>query len=364
MKIRLFLFCCFSLCGLHRAAAQFHQPLYTDLAGQELYEAVRDYFTPGSTPASDFARDVLYADIYNVNGFVSCVYTGFTIDLPPGDPSQEAFALGINAEHTMPRSYLEGTGHEFDLHNLYPTRTEVNSDRSNFPFTDINDTQTDTWYYLDTQQSSIPSNNIDLYSEQVNGFFEPREDHKGNAARAMFYTYLVYGHIIEQNAPQYFEQQRQNLCAWHVSDPADQAEYDRTYLIGTYQNDKPNPFVLDCTLASRIFCQDTDIECTPPMISGTEEGINAPTLTVKAENPFFHRTNIEVALTEAAHLRLTVYDATGKIAARLTDDYREKGVYYVDFQSNIGNALFFVTAEAITEKGTHRQNLQLLNFGD
>jgi len=131
--------------------AQFHQSLYPELEGEELLDAVKDYFTPNTVPSDNFARDVLYAEIYNVNGFVSCVYTGFTIELPSGDPSSGAFSLGINAEHTMPRSFLEGTNREFDLHNLYPTRVNVNSDRSNFPFTDINDNQTDNWYYLDSE---------------------------------------------------------------------------------------------------------------------------------------------------------------------------------------------------------------------
>jgi len=339
--------------------AQSHQSLYPDLEGDELLEAVKDYFTPNSVPADNFARDVLYSQIYNVNGFVSCVYTGFTIELPAGDPSSGAFSLGINAEHTMPRSFLEGTNREFDLHNLYPTRVNVNSDRSTFPFTDISDSQTDSWYYLDSEQSSIPTNNIDSYSERVNGFFEPREDHKGNVARAMMYTYAVYGEVIESNAPQYFEQQRQTLCEWHIQDPADQIEYDRTYLIAGYQNDRPNPFILDCTLAQRTFCQDVQIQCELPPISSTKNE-DLPSLDLKAENPFSTQTTIQYSLSEKAHLRLIAYDAQGKMVEELVNKNQNPGTYSLDFQTHSQKGLYIVVSELIINGKTKTEFLKLI----
>ena len=339
--------------------AQNHQALYPELEGDELLEAVKDYFTPNTVPSDNFARDVLYSQIYNVNGFVSCVYTGFTIQLPAGDPSSGAFSLGINAEHTMPRSYLEGTNREFDLHNLYPTRVNVNSDRSTFPFTDINDNQTDSWYYLDTEQSNVPSNNIDSYSERVNGFFEPREDHKGNVARTMMYTYAVYGDVIESNAPQYFEQQRQTLCEWHIQDPVDQIEYDRTYLIGSYQNDRPNPFVLDCTLAQRTFCQDVQIQCALPTISSNENE-DLPALNLTAQNPFSGQTSIQYSIDEEAHLRLVAYDAQGKLVKELINQKQYSGTYSVDFQTNNQKGLYIVVSELTINGKTRIESMKLI----
>ena len=339
--------------------AQYHQSLYPDLEGDDLLAAVKDYFTPSSVPSDNFARDLLYAEIYNVNGFVSCVYTGFTIDLPSGDPSSGAFSLGINAEHTMPRSFLEGTNREFDLHNLYPTRVNVNSDRSTFPFTDINDSQTDSWYYLDTEQGSIPTNNIDSYSEQVNGFFEPREDHKGNVARTMMYTYALYGDVIENNAPQYFEQQRQTLCEWHIQDPVDQIEYDRTYLIGSYQNDRPNPFVLDCTLAQRTFCQDVQIQCVLPPVSSVKDE-DVPKLNLSAQNPFSSQTTIQYEIEKEGYLRMSVFDAQGKMVEQLVNDNKNSGSYSVDFQLDSGKGLYFVGSELTINGKTSTEFLKLI----
>lgn len=342
------------------ANAQVHQPVFSDLSGDELLTALEDSYKPSSVPSSNFARDVLYAEIYNVNGFVSCVYTGFTINLPAGDPSSGAFSLGINAEHTMPRSFLEGTNREFDLHNLYPTRENVNSARSTFPFSEIGDNQTDVWYYLDSNQSGVPNNNIDLYSEKVNGFFEPREDHKGNVARTMMYTYAVYGDVIEGNAPQYFEQQRQTLCEWHVQDPVDQMEFDRTYQIATYQQDIPNPFVLDCTLASRAFCQDVNIECVLPPTSSVADENSLPSVNLTAQNPFFQETKIAYTLPETANFRLSIYDAQGKTLQSVDYGKQNAGTYSLDFSPENGQGLYIIVSEMTIDGKTKTDFLKLI----
>lgn len=330
---------------LNTAQAQFHQSLYPELEGEELLEALRDYFSNNNAPASAFARDVMFGDIYKEdNGQVICVYTGFTIDLPAGDPSSEAFALGLNTEHTMPRSFLEGSGGDYDIHNLYPTRVEVNSDRSNFPFGEIADNQTDKWYYLDQQQGNVPGDNIDLYSEQINGRFEPREDHKGNVARAMMYCYALYGTTIEQNAPLFFEQQRETLCNWHVEDPADEAEYERTYRIASYQNDRPNPFVLDCTLASRSFCQDVSAECTLPPLSSSSE-IEQAQLRLSAENPFSHSTQINYSVPLSGQVRLTLWSSRGELLQVLRDAPHSPGEHQLEFAVEPVKGLYIVQYE-------------------
>jgi len=50
--------------------------------------------------------------------------------------------------------------------------------------------------------------------------------------------------------------QKETLLRWHYQDPVDQAEYNRTCAIAPYQDDKRNPFVLDSTLARRIWFYD------------------------------------------------------------------------------------------------------------
>ena len=70
------------------------------------------------------------------------------------------------------------------MHALYPTKDNVNSARSNHPFAEIPDSDTDGWYRLNASQSTMPASNIDEYSEKDNenpdagydGRFEPRPD--------------------------------------------------------------------------------------------------------------------------------------------------------------------------------------------
>ncbi|MCU0347379.1 MAG: endonuclease, partial [Saprospiraceae bacterium] len=182
--------CCFLL---KTSALAQYQPVFPGLDGQALLDKlVSDYKAPVLLSQS-FARDTLFARVYAWQDTLTCVYTGYKIYLNPNDdPTQAAFDKGINTEHTFPQSLGAMNQAEGDMHHLYPTREDVNGDRGNLPFAEIPDNQTEDWYYLGQEISSIPTSNIDKYSERGNGRFEPREDHKGNVARAMFYFYTMY----------------------------------------------------------------------------------------------------------------------------------------------------------------------------
>lgn len=338
--------------------AQPHQPIFLDLEGQELLQTLKENYKPNSIPSSSFAKDVLYSEIYNVNDYVSCVYTGFTIYMSSGDPSEVAFDAGINAEHTLPRTYLEGSTGEYDIHNLYPTRANVNADRGVFPFAEIPDDLTTSWYYLDSEIANTPINNIDLYSELVNGFFEPREDHKGNIARTMMYMYTMYGDVVENNAPDFFASQRENLCAWHLADPVDEAEYNRTYAIASYQSNKPNPFVLDCTLAKRAFCSD-GTPCTPNNVDEINVFLND--LNLRAVNPFFEQTTISYELSETATVSFEIYNAQGRLIQTIPFENRQTGHYSFDLTVN-GNNFYILLCKITTDEHSYATTLKLVSL--
>jgi len=240
--------------------AQSDIPVFPDLAGDDLLNAIVKDYKPVSILNYGQARDTLYGRVYNENDTVRCVYSGHALFLPEGvDPSIHLYmndsSEGINCEHTYPRSKGADSGNAFsDMHHLFPTRIRVNAARASFPFGDIDDSQTTTWYYLNQAQNNIPTTDIDLYSEVINGRFEPREQFKGNIARAIFYFFAMYKNEALSADPNFFESQREALCKWHKQDPVDSLEWERTYMIGEYQNDLPNPFILDSTLASRCFC--------------------------------------------------------------------------------------------------------------
>ena len=235
--------------------------------GQELLSYVRDNYKTSTTLGYANARDILYGEIdLEENNQLACVYSGFTITLDvTQDPSTNAYNQGINCEHTWPQSM--GASEEpqkSDLHHLYPCKSNVNSSRGNHPYSEINDQETDTWYRNDYSQNTIPTEFIDQYAEKLNGdipLFEPREDHKGNAARAMFYFYAIYHEEADTN---FWNTQKNTLFDWHVFDPSNQEELDRTWLIGSYQEGYPNPFIIDSSLARRIWLSNQGSGGSPP----------------------------------------------------------------------------------------------------
>ncbi len=243
----------FVLIYIQQLAAQGGSILYPDLTGQALIDQLRADYKPGHVLSYDNARDTMFAVIDNHNGNVTGVYSGYTISIDPNaDPSTDAYNQDMNTEHTWPQSKGADSGNaKSDLHHLYPARAQVNSSRSNNPYADINDNATDTWWRLDYSQSYIPTSFIDEYSETDNaGYFEPREDHKGNAARSVFYWYTMYK---EQADTGFFNIQKETLRRWNLQDVVDQAELDRSALVATYQDGKENPFVLDTTLVRRAY---------------------------------------------------------------------------------------------------------------
>ena len=241
------------------------QTLFPSLEGQDLIDALIAAYKPAkSNMPGDYgvARDFMYAQIDNQGGVVEGVYSGFTVTGVPQDIATArgvAQGGGLNAEHTWPQSLGVGDdepGARTDLHHLFPARSQVNSARSNYPFGEILDAETDRWYLGASDPSTIPTSNIDAYSEADfdTGRFEPREEREGNTARALFYVAAVYQSLVsDPDEEAFFEAQLAALLVWNGLDAVDQDEYERTCAIAALQDGKVNPFVIDPTLASRAF---------------------------------------------------------------------------------------------------------------
>ena len=245
------------------ALAQPQTPLYPGSSGQPLLDALAADYAPAQALGYGPARDSLYAYEQRTDGALCGAYTRFCIQLTPGvDPSTDAFHQGVNAEHTWPQS--QGAADEpskSDLHHLFPAKANVNSSRSNHPYGEIPDAAADGWYREASSQSTPPSVFVDEWSEKDNdhpdpawgGRFEPRHDHKGNAARAVFYFRAIHaGQVAAYGSEAFFDVQAPDLIRWHYDDPVDLEEYARSEWIAGLQG-TPNPFVLDSTLARRAF---------------------------------------------------------------------------------------------------------------
>ena len=232
-----------------------------DFIGEGLYEDelidfLQENYKTSTTLGYTNARDTLYLNIDRIDGQVKGVYTNYAVDLPATgvDPSTHLYENGINCEHVWPRSMYEGEEPlKSDMHALRPCKDNVNSARGNNPFNEVVDTEAATWYWQDIGTSNIPSSNIDEYSENHGSYFEPREDRKGDIARTMFYFYTMYSEVADDD---FFEGQKEVLKTWHEQDPANEEEFTRTWQIADYQEDKPNPFILDETLIERAYFYD------------------------------------------------------------------------------------------------------------
>lgn len=167
----------------------------------------------------DNAKDAIFGDIDHHDGYVECVYTGRKsyIDRPDTD--------GMNTEHTWPQSL--GAGSEparGDMHHLFPTDSGANSRRSNYPFGVV-------------VESSWEEGGSKLgYDENSIRVFEPRDEQKGDTARAIFYFSVRYKLDIS-----YYQEQA--LKKWNHEDPPSEYEKVRNEAIYDYQ-DNYNPFVM------------------------------------------------------------------------------------------------------------------------
>ena len=229
--------------------------------GDDLRTIIVDEYKTNFTLGYTNARDTMFAVIDNNDGVVMGIYTEYSVPLIPGsDPSTTMYNGGINTEHLWPQSMYSGSEPmKSDLHHLFPCKENVNSSRGNNPFGENLDEETDNWYYLDENLTNIPNENIDEYSESyISGGdgedrFEPREDRKGDTARAMFYFKTMYSSIVDES---FFEVQKDVLFDWHYDDPVDEREFSRTWNIAYYQDDLPNPFIIDPTLVWRAYFSD------------------------------------------------------------------------------------------------------------
>lgn len=343
------------------------QTLFPTTTGTPLRDSLVSRYKPLNVLTYSEARDTMFGKIYKVNDSVECIYSGHKRYHTPGtDPSTNMLdggsANGINAEHGYPQSKGAANGNaQSDMHHLFPARAGANSARSNWPYNNIPTNQVSYWYYLNQETPTAPTTNIDAYSRlRSNLFFEPRKQSKGNVARAVFYFYTMYKTEADLADPNFFIQQRDTLCTWHMIDPVDSAEWHRTWQIAQYQTGKPNPFVLDCSLVKRMYCNT--IITNPCMATSTDRLWQSTVEMVQAyPNPVAHQANIFVQLLQPAQVRVSILDLLGREIAVVADEYREAGEQLWQWQPSpeLGDGVYFYRVQINGQQQvTHK--LQLL----
>ena len=318
--------------------AQGTQDVFPGLMGQELIDSLSHNYRPATVLDYANSRDTLYAKILSLDDdSIHCIYSGHAVYLDrTQDPTQYIYqnggSNGMNTEHAYPqgKGATSGTNAHSDMHHLFPTRIAVNEARGEKPFGDIPDVQTQKWFYRNQVLSNIPPDHIDWYAESGSTYFEPREESKGDIARAIFYFYTVYRGQANQADPNFFDLQRSTLCQWTEMDLVDSAELRKTWLIASYQDGKPNPFVIDCTLAYRSWCP----EMTPSCIASSKTPfVNNLGLSLSPQ-PAGDHLNVRMNLPFSGKLQIRVLSLVGSEIKRLEVDDVSSGQFILPLNTD------------------------------
>lgn len=171
------------------------------------------------------ARRLIFTKIDNFDNKVEDLYTGRVIIVHNTVPNPS----NMNIEHVWPQSWGATGVAKSDMHHLYPCDSKANSRRGSYPFGIVSDEDIE-W--------SVGG------SKYGHHRFEPRDEVKGDVARAFFYFAIRYNKHIKDN-------QERILKAWHEMDPPDDKELKREMRVYGYQKNH-NPFVLHPELVNQI----------------------------------------------------------------------------------------------------------------
>lgn len=208
------------------------------LLGSGLLPAVAGAQEQTRIPDYPTARHLLWSEVYARGG--QTLYCGENFGRNKG--------RGVNVEHIFPMAWVAnalGCGQrkqcrdgserfnriEADLHNLYPARTDINDQRSSFPFAEIKGEQR-------------RYGNCDFEFDPRRRVVEPRPAARGEIARAMFHMAESYGLEIRRK-------QAEMLLRWHREDRPSKEEKRRNDIIERLQGTR-NLFVDEPELADAL----------------------------------------------------------------------------------------------------------------
>ena len=244
--------------------------LYDSQLKSALTQLVSGHTSLGYT----LARDKMFMEIDNkkVNGqgatenTLECVYIG-RLAVGYIDRTDAQNNYNFNTEHTWPQSnFNESEPMRSDLYHLYPTDNPANGVRSNYPFGNV--VSNITW---ESAGSKLGTNSN---GETV---FEPRDLHKGNVSRSMFYFITRY----PTNYGGFFTQTQEDVFReWNKLDTVNVIESARNDAIAALQL-KRNPFIDHPEFADRIYSFVTsNVRPTSPALEVLPIKINFDTTLV------------------------------------------------------------------------------------
>lgn len=309
-------------------------------------------------------------DTTNDTRVVTCVYSGR--NKVYSDPFDWT-ATGYSREHTYCDSWMPNYPNndplpEYnDFHHLFPTdQNNANAIRSNFPLGAVT---TPTYSYLDCKLGN------DANGHKV---FEPRDSHKGDAARALMYETVCYTGVtgnlwslpndIKVGVNYLGYGQDQNILKkWHFQDPPDAYEKTRNDYVDSLQHNR-NPFIDSVHYACYIDFSNMTYISAPTYTTGVNApcyvavGIKENVAThfeyVLAPNPTSNEFYLMIDAKVAEKFNLDIMDVTGRNVYKREVDVINgfNNVVVNDLKLNSG--IYFVNLHYKNEKITRKLVIQ------
>ncbi len=183
-----------------------------------------------------------------LKSYIECQYSKEIKVYPFQSFTYQDFQPYYTREHRMAKSWYNFTGvnasaqqdlpEGTDYHSLALVQGEVNTSRSNHPFGNVVNS---TYDYLDFQLGYDAASNGTIVAE-------PRDDRKGDVARANLYIMLAYNGKFGENwgldnlISDANKQDIQVLLDWHNADLPDDFERTRHEYVAEIQNNR-NPLI-------------------------------------------------------------------------------------------------------------------------
>ena len=227
-----------------------YDSLTFNLYDSQLKKALTKFVSGHTSLGYNSARDEMFMNIDNqkTNGMgaskntLECVYTGrLAVGYTSRSDAQNNYSF--NTEHTWPQSnFNSNEPMKSDLYHLYPTDNNANSKRANYPFGDVVNI---SWQEGGSKLGTDSSGKT---------IYEPRDEHKGDVSRSMFYFIARY----PQNYGGFLDKTQENIFRiWNKLDTVSVKERNRNEAIAILQKNR-NPFIDHPEFVDRIYNFRTD----------------------------------------------------------------------------------------------------------
>ena len=310
------------------AQAEIPSNYYTRLDGKKketlkmaAFEVIRPHtvVTYNSLFPQQFPKTDVYPELYNGQKRWWEMYSDNVFYVNRG-------WSGMNREHSFPKSWWGGESNEAytDLFHLYPSESDANMAKSNYPLGEVEDANFD--------------NGVSKVGYAVSGqgggaskVFEPADQYKGDFARTYFYVVTAYQDYtwkynymtMQGDYPTLKPWAVDLLLSWHRADPVSEKEIDRNDAVYQIQGNR-NPFIDFPELAEYIwgtrmnetfYVADQGGNVTPP-ITGD------PELTSPAEDSSLDFGEVAVGSLQTIELLIKGVNLSSALSVRVTGENR------------------------------------------